>query len=166
MTCCSIIWDGELKLVWSVSWPEAEIYDTIMRYGEQRQWKSKQKAVWVCIIKKKSEWFKEGVIQAVVWNSCCSGCTIGAFLQQGWKHYVLWRTKAPAPQTKFRRTLRTLQFCAPRHFTRYTCSPHLVPRRAPNKIGYEKIDYGQMKQYNILQFPHVRAGRLSDKSKP
>ena len=37
-----------------------------------------------------------------------------------------------------------------------TCSPHRVPHRAPNEIGYGNMGYGQMKQgNNILQFPHI-----------
>ena len=54
--------------------------------------------------------------------------------------------------------------CAPSNFVllcvlqgilvRLTCWPHLVPRRAPNEIGYGKIGYGQLKQCNnILQSP-------------
>ena len=50
--------------------------------------------------------------------------------------------------------LVTLQVC--------TCSPHHVPRLAPNEICY-----GKMKQCNnILPFAHVRAERLSEKRKP
>ena len=46
-----------------------------------------------------------------------------------------------------------------------TCSLHLVPCCVPNEIGYG--NYEQMKQCNnILQFPHVRAGMLSEKRKP
>ena len=48
-----------------------------------------------------------------------------------------------------------------------TWSPHLVSPCAPNKIGYGKIGYAQMKQSNnILQFPQVRAEKLFEKSKP
>ena len=47
------------------------------------------------------------------------------------------------------------------------CSPNRVPYREPNEIGYGKLGYGQMKQgNNILQFPHIRAERLSEKWKP
>ena len=62
--------------------------------------------------------------------------------------------------------------CAPPNFVlpvtlkgtrvRLACSPHLVPRRAQNQIGY-----GHMKQCNnILQFSHIRVERLSEKRKP
>lgn len=61
--------------------------------------------------------------------------------------------------------------CAPPNFVlpvilkgtrvRLACSPHLVPRHAPNQIGY-----GHMKQCNILQFSHVRAEMISEKRKP
>ena len=45
---------------------------------------------------------------------------------------------------------------------RYTCLPHRVPCHAPNEVSY-----GKMNQYNkILQFPHVKARRLSKKKKP
>ena len=48
---------------------------------------------------------------------------------------------------------------------RLTCSIHLVARCAPNEIDYG--NYGQMKLCNnISQFPHVRAGMLSEKRKP
>ena len=68
---------------------------------------------------------------------------------------------ACAPQNKFRRTLHTSKFCAPCNFLRYTCSPQCIPRRAPNEISCRKV-----KQYNkILQFPHVRVERLSNKKK-
>ena len=51
--------------------------------------------------------------------------------------------------------------CVPCEFTRYTCSPHCVPRCAPNEICY-----GKMKQCNnILQFLHVTAERLFKKRK-
>ena len=46
------------------------------------------------------------------------------------------------------------------------CSHNRVPRRAPNEIGYGKIGYEQMKQCNsILQFPHMRAEKLSEERK-
>ena len=67
--------------------------------------------------------------------------------------------------------LSSRERCAPRNFvlpvTRYMCSFYRVSNRAPNEIGYGKIGYGQMKRCNnILQFPHVRAERLSEKRKP
>ena len=81
---------------------------------------------------------------------------------QGWKSQVFWCTKVHAPQSKFRRTLCTSKFCSPCDFSRYTCSPHRVPCCAPNEVSY-----GKMNQYNkILQFPHVKARRLSKKKKP
>ena len=46
------------------------------------------------------------------------------------------------------------------------CSHNCVPHRGPNEIGYVKLDYEKMKQGNILQFPHIRAERLSEKRKP
>ena len=62
--------------------------------------------------------------------------------------------------------------CAPRNFVNLVtlqgtcvclmCLLRLVPRRAPNKIGY-----GKMKQCNnILQSPHVRTETLPKKRKP
>ena len=55
-----------------------------------------------------------------------------------------------------------LKVCSPCDFSRYACSPHRVPRRAPNEVSY-----GKMNQCNkILQFPHVKVRRLSKKKKP
>ena len=50
-----------------------------------------------------------------------------------------------APQSNFRRMLCTSNFCSPCDFSRYGCSPHRVPRRAPNEVSY-----GKMNQYNKI----------------
>ena len=57
---------------------------------------------------------------------------------QGWKNLVFWWTKVHAPQSKFRRMLCTLKFCAPCDVTNSKRLPHCVPHCAPNQIDYEK----------------------------
>ena len=92
----------------------------------------------------------------------CCVLKILSFNDQGWKNKVFWCMKVCAPQSKFRRTLCASKLCSPCDFSSYTCSPHRVPRCAPNEVSY-----GKMNQYNkILQFPHVKARRLSKKKKP